>query len=117
VAVHERHLELVFEVGYGPKPANGKRGAHRASQIDEESIELPHFNARVVAHGAPDESDALVDREQWLFGDVGGHRDHETIHEREAARDEIFVSVRDRVEAARVDADAHGWSCRQGDRR
>ena len=72
-------------------------------------LKLSHLDARLaVEQRRANELDALLDGEQRLLRRVGRDGDDEPVDELEAAVHEIFVSARDRIEAAGVDGDAHG---------
>ena len=69
--------------------------------------------APVSAQRVADDPDPLVDREQRLLPRVGEHADDDLVERQSRPADDVEVAVRDRVEGARVDRDAHRSSSRR----
>src|SRR3954471_18132550 len=107
MAVHERHLILVFEITHRAQPANEKLRADFASEVDEKPTELPHLDARVIVQRRSNQLDSFGDAEERLLRDVGGNRHHELVNELEAPQHEVFMPASNRVEAASVNRNAH----------
>src|SRR3954471_9693645 len=107
MAVHERHLVLIFEITHGAQTTNEELRVDLACKIDEEPAELPHLDARVIVQRRANQLDPFGDAEERLLRDVVGHRDHELVNELETPQHEVFMPASDRVEAASVDGDAH----------
>jgi hypothetical protein len=76
-------------------------------EVDEQTGEAAYFDARLVRDGRPNELDAFLHREERRLGGVIGDSDDQPIDEFQAAMDEVFVSARDRIEAACIDRYAH----------
>src|SRR5690349_12197108 len=109
MAIHESHLILVLEVADGTQSTNDEPGIHLPREVDEQSLELAHLDALVVAHRGLDELHALIRREQRLLVDVGRDGNDESVDELEAPLNQVVMTLRDGIEAARVDGDArHG---------
>ena len=77
------------------------------SGLDEEAVELPHVDARIVTDGRANERHSFVRREQRLLGSVRCDGDHDPVDEGEASFDQVFVAARDGIEAAGVDGGPH----------
>jgi len=111
VAVHVRHLQLVLEVRDRAQAAQDDSGVLALAVVDEEPVEGVDLHAAgVFAHlfdRLADHLDALVDREERVLARVVQHRDDDLLERDEAAPEDRGVAVRDGVEGAGVDGDAH----------
>jgi hypothetical protein len=107
VPVHVRHLQLVLEVGDGAQPAQHDLCALLARVLDEQSLEVVDLDARVLPDDVADHRDALLDGEERRLLRVVQHGHDDAVERAQAALEDADVSVRDRVERAGIDRDAH----------
>ena len=88
-----------------------KLGADRVAELDRQPVEgldLDPVGRRAgFAERRPDDVDPLLDGEERLLSRVGEHADDDPVERSGRAADDVDVAVRDRVEGARVDRDAH----------
>src|SRR5436305_10674652 len=67
MAIHERHLILVFEITHRSQSANDDLRIHFPREIHEQTHELSHLDALMVVERCTNQLDALLDREQRLL--------------------------------------------------
>src|SRR5712692_10075782 len=110
--VHAGHLELVFEIGDGAQAAHDHRGADLHGKMHEEVVEGAHLDAlaRLGIDQLRDlllhDGDAVLAGEERALADVLRHADHQPVDDLGRAQDDVGVAVGDRVERARINADA-----------
>jgi len=103
--VHERHLELVFEITDCTEPTDDEARPHIGGEIHQQSGEGPDLDAGLDRRRRTDERHPLVHIEERLFGGVDRHRDHQPIDKLKAPMHHVLVPAGHRIEAARVDGD------------
>src|SRR5277367_4312960 len=108
--VHLRHLQLVIEISHGAQRTNQHLGADTFRIVDRQAAELVHPRARLeVADDLADYFDALVaGKQRRVLVRIVGDRDDHLVEDRDAAPDNVDMSVVDWVEAAGVDRDQRG---------
>ena len=103
VPIHERHLELVFEVAHCAKSTDVELGADLPGEVDEQPLELRDLHVFVVGGGSPNELDPFFRREQRALRGIHGDSDNEMIDEFATSLDQVLVAARDRIEASSID--------------
>jgi len=103
--VEQRHLKLDFIVGDGPDATQNHAGLAMRGIVDKQSFEGIHLhvgkrNGRLLQH-----FDSFGDRKEGLFLRVFENRYDELTDQAGAARDQIQVSVGQRIERAWIDGD------------
>src|SRR5882724_8727583 len=100
LAVHQRHLELVLEVGDGAEAAHDAVRALALHQVDQQPVERGDAHpAHPDAGGAfVDQLEALLDREERLLRGVRDHRHDQLVEDAQAPLDEIQMPVVHRIE-------------------
>src|SRR5499426_3639571 len=107
--VHQRHLELVLEIGDGADAPHDAVGALARDQVDQQSVEGHDAKVAEVRGGVVDHLEPLLHREERLLRRIGDDRDDELVEDLQAALDDIDVAVVDRIEHAWIDgALGHG---------
>src|SRR5438105_9400024 len=105
IAIHQRHLEFVLEIRYRPQAAHDHRRADVLRELREQSFERLHVHT-LVGNGGANQRNPLFERKQRLLRDIDCDGHDELIHELERAMDQVFVTLRDRVETPGIDGDA-----------
>ena len=101
--VHQRHLELELEVRHRPQPADDDVGPAARHVVDQQPVEGVHFDIAVGLEHARAISTRSSMREQRRLLGVDENRDDDAVEQPRAARDDVDVSVGQRIERARVD--------------
>jgi hypothetical protein len=113
--VGKLHLDL--EVADRAQAADDGGRIARSGELDRQAIERvdvdPLVRYVVRLEGGADDLDALLDRQQGRLLRIGQYGDDDRIEHRGGALDDVEVAVRDRVERAWVDRDAHPSSVRR----
>src|SRR5882757_6130758 len=107
--VHLRHLQLVVEVADRAQPLDDGGDVALLAEVDQQAVEGLHLDVAQFGRDLLDQGDALVDREQALFGLVDHHRDVHGVVQPRGAGDDVEVSVGDGVEGPRTDYAAQDW--------
>src|SRR5690348_5974557 len=109
--VHASHLELIFEVGDGPQPAQDRGRALLLGEFHQQRVELDDLDvARNVGDLATDDPEPLGNAEHRLLRRSGGDATDELVDEVRDAAGDVEVSARDGVERPRIDCHLHQWS-------
>src|SRR5205085_2749658 len=87
VAVHQRHLHFVLEIGNRAQPAHDHARPLPASVLDEQSVEGVHFHIGVLREHFARYRDALGHGEERRLVDVHQHRDDDAIEQPRAPLD------------------------------
>ena len=112
-------LHLGLEVADCPQAANDELGAAGTAEVDGQPVEGGDFDPIGTGTRAArrkrltDDVDPHLDRQEGLFARVGEDADDDSLEHAGGAPDHVEVAVRDRVERARVDRDAHRSSSRR----
>ena len=114
MAVHQRHLKLVFEVADGAQPAHDELRGVPSREVDREPVEGGDLDVRSeVRDRLFNLGHALVDAEEGCLPRVVEHADHQPIEKRGCPSRHVQVGVGHRIERAGKDGDAaHGSSTR-----
>ncbi len=107
LAVHQRHLELVLKVGYGPQPPDNGLGLLPAGEIDEQPLEMNHADIRHGPDHFADQRDALLIREEAGLGFIDGNGHNDLVKKPGSPMDDIKVPVGDGVKTAGIDGASH----------
>jgi hypothetical protein len=108
-SVHERHLELVFEIAHRPQAPDDDRRTHLLGELRQQPVERVDRDPRVATHRLAQEAEPLLHTEERLLGRVPGDGHDQLVRQREAPAHEILVPLRRWIERARVERDpGHG---------
>ena len=107
LAVHLRELEFVFEVGERAQAADYYAALLLAHEVDEQAVEVFDLDVRKVDERLARHYLSFLLAEGRALLRVDEHRDDEFVEERRRAFRYIYMSVRYRVERARVDRSDH----------
>lgn len=105
-AIHERHLEFVFEIAQDSKPANDSNCSGLMRIIDEQAIEGIDSNLSghlMIPHRFPTKFDPFFFAKERRLGAVSGKSDDHFVEQLGRPSDDIKMSVRDRIEGPRID--------------
>ena len=105
VAIHQRHLELVLEVGHGSQPANDRACPDVSRVLDDKPVELLYAHAIEVTQHALQHLEALFTTERTRFRHVTRHCDHHLVEQRKTPMHQIEVAVGHGIEAGREERD------------
>ena len=109
LAVHQRHLELVFEIADGTKTAYHEVGTDVFGKIDQQAVKRLDIDSILAGNDLGKEGDAFAEREERLLALNICHSYDQSIDEMEAPGDQIFMALRRRVEGAGIYRDSgHG---------
>ena len=75
----------------------------RRDVVDEQPVERVDLDVRLVLEHGPDDVDALLHREERRLLGVDEDRDDDPVEQPRAARDDVDVAVRERIEGAGID--------------
>jgi hypothetical protein len=103
VAVHERHLEFVLEIGDRPEAAHDRPGANLLHELHQQARKALDPENAVATHQLADHLHPLLHREERILVLVVQHGDDDFVEHRAAALDDVEVTVVDRIEGARID--------------
>jgi hypothetical protein len=110
--VHVGHLELGLEVGDRAQPADEPARADPGAQVHREPVERDDLDPvgvlgeRLGDRGA-DRLHARVGGVDRRLPRIHQHGDDDAIEDGRGTAQHVHVPVRDRVERARIDRDAH----------
>src|SRR5262249_11845549 len=102
LAVHQRHLELVLEIGHRAEAAHDAVGLLALDQVDDEPVERGDAQAVHSRRALVDQLEPLLDAEQRLLRGVRADGDDQLVEDAQAALDEVQVAVVDGVEHAGI---------------
>src|SRR3989454_5379779 len=102
--VHQRHLELVLEIGDGADPPHDAVGPFACHQVDQKPVERDDAKVAQLRGGLVDHLESFFHREERLLRGIGDHRDDELVEDLEAALDDVDVAVVDRIEHTGIDS-------------
>ena len=105
-SVHERHLQLVLEIGNGPKPADDDVSVSIPRIVDEESSKCVDLDAGLIAEDFASRGDALLGGEQRGFVHVDQDGDDDPVEEFRSTLDDVDVAVGEGVERPGIDREA-----------
>ena len=113
LAVHAHHLELVLEVRDRAQAAQDHLRAHVARGGHEQVLErMGHeLDAGLVPERGElrlDHRHPLLQRKERALVAVDRHPDHQAIHQRGGAPDDVEMAQGDGVERPRIKPDPHG---------
>jgi hypothetical protein len=109
LAVHQRHLELVFEIADGAKTAYHEVGTDVSGKIDQQAVKRLDIDPILAGNDLREEGDALAEREERLLALDICHSDDQSIDEMEAPGNQIFMALRRRIEGPGIYRDSrHG---------
>src|SRR5262249_17007332 len=91
-----------------PDAAQDHRRLALVDVVDDQAVEAVDLDVLEGLRDLADHLDPLLFREKRLLRRVVAHRDDHLVEDLRAALDDVEVSVRDGIEAARVDGRAHG---------
>src|SRR5688500_13762432 len=112
--VHERHLELEFEVRHRAQTAQDGPRADPPREVHGESRECLDTDAGLARRDLAQHLYTILDREERLLGRVRGHADPERIDDRQRAADEVLMSPCYGIERAGIEAHESGAPPCQG---
>ncbi len=107
MAVHEGHLEFVFEVGNGAESADEGGGFMLGGEIHEEAFERGGGDVGPGGEVFLDQAESLGGVEERLFILVERDAYDHFVEEAGGARHDIEVAVGHGVEGAGINTDCH----------
>jgi hypothetical protein len=113
-AIHQRHLEFVFVVGYRANAAKDDGGAAFSRVFHEQSLENVNFHGIPLFCDLPEHVNAFIQREQRLFVDVLQNGDNQLVEHFFPALDEVQMPVGYGVKRAGIDSDRSLHSVERG---
>ena len=101
-AVHQGHLEFVFEIGYGPEPPDDHIGILVLGEIDQQSLEIRYFHPFFMVENLTDHLDAIFDGEKRGFFRIRQDSDNDSIEYLQCPVNDVHVSVCDGIEGTGI---------------
>jgi hypothetical protein len=108
LAIHQRHLEFELEIRDGAQPAHDSLCVLLDGEFDQQSIERQYLYAFEGRGYLAQKSEALPESKIRLLLIVMCDRHNHFVKKLSRPLDDIEVTVRDRVEAARINRASHG---------
>ncbi len=105
LAIHQSHLEFVFEVAHRAKAPHDETRAHALGKICEQPVEGLHGDPLLVRNNFREQGHSLGYWEQRRLRRALGDTDDQPVDEMETSPNQVFVAFRRRVKGAGIDRD------------
>src|SRR5262245_8390696 len=86
---------------------NNCMSAVTLDEVHEQAIELSHFSLPHIFHHDADHLQPFGQGEEWMLGGIGCDGNDYLIKHSETARDDVGVSMSNRIKGSWIDANFH----------
>src|SRR5690606_27976038 len=107
MAIHARHLELVFEIGYRAQPADNNFAVLLAHEILEQPCKALDLYVWIVAEHFLGDVYAFLYRKERFLGAAVRHTDNDAVKETGGASNQIFMPTGERIECSGINSSDH----------
>ena len=106
----QSHLTFLFIVRQGPQAADDGARILEPGVLRHKALPMVHLHIVEAGGHLGNLLHALLHREKGLFGGIDHHADDQLIEDAGGPLDEIQMPQGDRVKAAGINGDLHGYS-------
>lgn len=103
-AIHQCHLEFVFEIGDCSKPSYQRLGSQFLSVPNHQTAEGIDFHALDVGDRFPDHLQAVIQREEGVLLWISTQRHDDAVEDFHRPLDDVQMPIGNRVERPRIDS-------------